>query len=121
MNWEQHDQYVPAHTAGAKNTVLSFIDAMNNEDFTGARRYAAENMTFDGVLGSRNGADAYFSDMKKMKLKYDVLKVFTDGADVCLFYNIEMSGKNIFTSGWYRVSEGKINSIRVVFDPRPLL
>jgi len=105
----------------AKEVVLAFLDAINRLDFQVARTYASPDMQFEGVLGSRDGADAYFTDMEKMKLKYDIKKVFTDGNDVCLLYDIDMSGKIIFSCGWYQVEEGKIKSIKVVFDPRPLL
>ncbi|HTD93290.1 MAG TPA: nuclear transport factor 2 family protein [Chitinophagaceae bacterium] len=105
----------------AKEVVLEFIKALNEEDFTRARRYASNSISFQGVMGSRDGADAYFSDMEKMKLKYDVQKTLVDGNDVAVFYNITMSGKQIFSSGWYQVEDGKISSFKVVFDPRPLL
>jgi hypothetical protein len=73
------------------------------------------------VLGSRNGATAYFNDMEKMKLKYDVKKSFVSGNDVCLLYDITMSGITIFGCGWYHVQCNKINSLKVVFDPRPVI
>jgi hypothetical protein len=59
--------------------------------------------------------------MRKMRLKYDVQKVFTNGDDVCLFSDLKISGKNILCASWYHVSGGKIDSLRVLFDPRPLL
>lgn len=121
MKTAESNPQTMTRSADAGKTVLSFIDALNNEDFTGARNYVSNDMVFEGVLGSRNGADAYFNDMEKMRLKYNIQKVFKDGDDVCLFYNIEMSGKTIFSAGWYRINDGKINSIRVVFDPRPLM
>ncbi|SEW39204.1 nuclear transport factor 2 family protein [Chitinophaga arvensicola] len=101
--------------------VLSLIQAINDEDFETARRFAQDEMTFDGVMGSRRGADAYFDDMTKMKLKYDVQKVFVDQEDVCVWYNLDMGGKNIFGSAWYHLENGKVSSLQVVFDPRPLL
>jgi limonene-1,2-epoxide hydrolase len=104
-----------------KDAVLSFVHALNNEDFSEARNYVSDQMSFVGVMGSRDGAQAYFRDMENMKLKYDIKKVFVDGADVCLLYDITISGAKIFTCGWYQVEGGKIKSIRVIFDPRPLL
>jgi len=41
-------------------------------------------MTFKGVLGSRDGADAYMKDMEEMKLKYDIKKTIAQEHDVCL-------------------------------------
>jgi len=48
--------------------VLSFIDALNNEDFKSARKLTTDDLRFEGVMGTREGADAYFADMEKMKL-----------------------------------------------------
>jgi limonene-1,2-epoxide hydrolase len=105
----------------AKEVVLSFIKALNDSDFDSAREYLDDNMIFQGVLGSRNSADDYIRDMKKMKFKYAIQKVFADGDDVCLWYDISMSGSEIFSSGWYKVEEGKIKLFKVIFDPRPVL
>ena len=104
-----------------KAIVLTFINALNEEDFDTARDCLNEEMIFDGVLGHREGADTYISDMKKMKFKYTIRKAFEDGNDVCLLYDIDMSGTNIFTCGWYQIKNKKIKSIKVVFDPRPVL
>ncbi|SFE97721.1 SnoaL-like domain-containing protein [Chitinophaga sp. CF118] len=104
-----------------KETVLSFINALNVEDFKAARKLVSEDLIFIGVLGTRNGAEAYFSDMEKMKLKYEIKKVFADGDDACLLYNINMGSVTVFASGWYQLANGKISSFKVVFDPRPLL
>lgn len=105
----------------SKEIILRFIDAMNRFDYEEARSFVADDMSFVGVLGTRNGAEAYFSDMQKMRFQYNIVKAFSDGDDVCLIYNINMSGKEIFCFGWYQLQNGKIKSFRVVFDPRPLL
>jgi len=108
--------------SNAKEVVLTFINALNVEDFETARNCLSEDMVFDGVLGHRNGADTYIGDMKKMKFKYKIKKTFEDDNDVCLLYDIDMGGKNtIFTCGWYQLEYNKIKSLKVVFDPRPVL
>ncbi len=111
----------PATGTPAKEIVLLFIKALNNEDFKTARNYADEGVRFEGVLGSRDGADVYFKDMEQMKLKYDIKKVFVEGNDVCLFYDVRISGISVFSCGWYLVENDKIRSIKVLFDPRPIL
>jgi len=108
-------------TDQSEKTVMAFINALNDEDFKAAREQLADRMKFDGVMGSRESAEAYIGDMKHMKFKYKVKKVFADGDDVCLFYDIDMGDATIFTCGWYQVEDGKIASLKVVFDPRPLL
>ena len=105
----------------AREVVLSCIKAINEEDFREARRFVSEGITFEGVLGSRFGAEAYFQDMERMRLKYDLQKVFVEGDDVCVLYNLQISGKTIFGCGIYEVRNGRITALRVVFDPRPLL
>jgi limonene-1,2-epoxide hydrolase len=105
----------------AQQTVQAFLEAMNAEDFDKARSYVTDDLRFEGVLGTRNGADAYFSDMKNMKLKYEVLKTVAGDADVAVFYNIDMGRVKVFCAGWYALAGGQIATIKVVFDPRPLL
>ena len=119
-HYKMNNHNVAAETK-VKNTVLSCVKAINDEDFTAARKYVRSDMIFRGVLGTRDGAESYFNDMEKMKLKYDIKKVFVDNADVCLLYDLSMAGKKIFCCGWYHVEDGKITSLKVVFDPRPVL
>jgi limonene-1,2-epoxide hydrolase len=108
-------------TSQSQKVVNAFIKAINAEDFSTARQYVSDDLKFDGIMGSRDGADDYFGDMKHMKFKYDVKKAFADENDVCLLYDINMGGATIFTCGWYKLENGKISSLKVVFDPRPLL
>jgi hypothetical protein len=105
----------------AREVVLACVEAINEENFKLARHYVSNDLSFVGVLGSRQGGDAYFSDMERMRLKYDVKKVFADGQDVCLFYDLAISGTTIFVCAWYQVEDGKISSLKVIFDPRPFL
>ena len=105
----------------AKHVVLSFVDALNHEDFEAAKRYVSDNISFVGVLGSRRGSYEYFVEMQRMRLKYDVKRTFVDGHDVCLFYDLTISGTTIFGCGWYHVEQRRIDSLQVLFDPRPVL
>ncbi len=116
---EQANTIASVHNA--KEVVTSFLKALNDEDFNAAGQFTSDNMKFTGVLGSRDDSQSYFNDMKNMRLKYDIQKIFVNGEDVCVLYNINMEGETIFTCGLYHVEDSKIISIRVVFDPRPLL
>jgi len=115
------ENYSSLAEVSTKEVVLSFIDALNNMDFKAARGLVNNDMSFVGVLGSRNGAEAYFNDMERMRLKYDVKKAFVDEDDVCLLYDLTMADITLFGCGWYHLEGGKISSIRVIFDPRPIL
>lgn len=105
----------------AKVVVLDFINALNTENFEMASAQLHDDMTFKGVMGERNGADIYIEDMKKMKFKYDVKKVFLDFQDVCLWYDINMGKSTIYACGWYKLVDEKIKSFQVIFDPRSIL
>lgn len=105
----------------AVKVVKGFLKALNEEDFEAARTYLTDDMKFIGVMGKRDGADAYIVDMGKMKFKYDIKIVFEDGNEVAVFYDINMGAATIFCSGWYTLFHGKIKTMQVLFDPRPLL
>ncbi|AIF84061.1 SnoaL-like domain [Candidatus Nitrososphaera evergladensis SR1] len=109
----------------AKQVVMSFVEALGNQDYKSARSYASDNMSFLGPLASHDSADAYFKDMERLRLpKFEIKKVVADGNDVCLFYDLNVGTPPVavFVCGWYHVNdEGKISSLRVVFDPRHFL
>ncbi|HXB07004.1 MAG TPA: nuclear transport factor 2 family protein [Puia sp.] len=70
----------------------------------------------------RDSAEAYFADLPKLRMHYSVLKSFASGLDVCVLSNLKTGEKpEIFCCSWYRLKQGKIASLKVVFDPRPLL
>ena len=73
-----------------------------------------------GPLGSRTGGDAYLHDMRRIRIKYDVRKVFVDSADA-FRHDLTLSGVLVYGCGWYHVEAGRVTSLRVVFDPRPVL
>lgn len=64
--------------AGAAKIVLSFLSALNNEDFDGAADYVNEDLQFTGILSSRKGAQSYLNNMRQLKIKYKVHKPFSD-------------------------------------------
>ena len=105
----------------SQEVVQACVRALNEENFDLARVYVGDNLSFVGPMGSRQGADAYFQDMERLRLKYQVKKVLADGSDVCLFYDLAIGGVTVFGCAWYRVESGKIQSLQVVFDPRPIL
>jgi len=48
--------------------------------------------------------------------------VAVDGEDVFIVYDLLTDVADpIPTAGWYRVRDGRIASLRVYFDPRPLV
>jgi limonene-1,2-epoxide hydrolase len=116
---------VNEHDINPKEIVLEFLEALNRKDFKSARNYVSENVSYMAPLNSFNGAEPYFKYVEHLNLpKLDIKKVFTDGShDVCALWELNSGAPptTIFVSAWYQVYDGKISSMRLVFDPRPFL
>jgi hypothetical protein len=115
-------------SSNAKKVVLSYLKALNDQDFKVARSYLKDNMTFQAPIASHNSADAYFKENERLRSEYEikkvlygVKKVFVDSDDVCVFFDFNIGSVILFASGWFQMENGKISSIRVVFDPRPIV
>ncbi|NML20989.1 nuclear transport factor 2 family protein [Pseudoflavitalea sp. G-6-1-2] len=107
--------------AASLNIVQQFMNALNNEDWAKAEALLTPDFKFAGVMGSREGASNYMEDMSRMKIKYNIHQVFENGNDVAVLCDYDMNGQSIFGCSWYQLRGDKINLLRVVFDPRPLL
>jgi hypothetical protein len=108
-------------TPETKEVVLHLGKALNDENYEEARRYVSDSMKYVGPFGSRDGAEAYLREIERLHLKFDIQKIFADNKDVCVLYDITVSGLTLFACGWFQVEAGTVRSIRVTFDPRPLL
>ena len=104
-----------------KEVVLRLGKALNDESFQIARRYVSDDMKYVGPFGSRDGAEAYLQEIERLRLKFDIQKIFADDENVCVLYDITVSGITLFACGWFQVNAGRVSSLRVTFDPRPLL
>ncbi len=103
----------------SRKTVMSYIDALDRQRYDDALRHLHDRVRIRGPAGETFGKPLDFIEMlRKYKGKYDVKKVFTDGDDVCVIYDLKTTGPTVFMSSWYQVKEGKIVSIQTVFDPR---
>jgi acetyl esterase/lipase len=96
-------------------------------DFDRARALIADDITFAGPFGTATGADAYMSGLQRFHqrgvLSAEIHKVFHDADEVCIFYDLcTRTGTGVVPSAaWYRIGpDGRISSVRVLFDPRPL-
>ena len=103
----------------ARETVMSYIEALDSGDYPAARNFLSDNVLVKGPAGEAfRTPDEFLKMMRQQQGKYDVKKVFVDGNDVCLLYNFVTDKVNTFFSSWYQVQAGKIVSIQTVFDPR---
>jgi SnoaL-like domain len=112
---------MPTVTDHAKEIVLDLGKAINEGNFHLARKYVSDDMRYVGPFGTREGAEAYLEEIERLRLKFDIQKLFAQDNDVCALYDITVAGIKIFACGWFQIKSGKVTSLRVVFDPRPLL
>jgi len=106
-----------------QETVLAFQKALGNKDFAAARKLLHDDLEFRGPIDTFHKADDYIHALQKLSAiveGVDILKVFEDADDVSLFCDLKtkVAGTS-FVAEWYKVSDGKIASVRVAFDARP--
>ncbi len=116
---------VNEHDINPKEIVLEFLEALNRKDFKSARTYVSDNVSYIAPLNSFKGVEPYFKYVEHLNLpKLDIKKVFTEGShDVCILWEVNYSTPRapISVSAWYQVHDGKISSMKLVFNPRPYL
>ena len=99
--------------------VMSYIRALDSQEYDSAMNRLHGKVRVRGPAGETFGKPYDFIEMlRKYRGRYDVKKVFADGDDVCVLYNLKTNGPTVFMSSWYQVKDGKIVSIHSVFDPR---
>jgi hypothetical protein len=104
---------------GAREAVMSYIEAMGDRDYATVRNYLGDNVRVKGPGGeSFRSPDEFLKMMEQQRGKYDIKKVFVDGSDVCVLYDFITPKVTTFFCSWYQVKDGKISSIQTVFDPR---
>ena len=107
----------------AKEIVMEYFQAADRQDWQSARGYLSDNISYVTPINSFNGAEPYlkyFEHQYRIRglTKLDIKKVFADGNDVCILqeYNSQLM------CFWINVGDnGKISSIKVIFDPRAFL
>ena len=113
------------HDISPKEIVMEFLDALNRKDFKSARTYVSDKVSYTSPLNSFNGAEPYFKYVEHLNLpKLDIKKVFAEGShDVSVLWEVNNSTPpaTIPVSAWYQVHDGKLSSMRLVFNPRPFL
>lgn len=108
-----------------KEIVMEYMETLiERRDFKAARSYLKDDVSYVSPLNSFHGVEPYIKYNESLHLpKPDIKKVFVDGGDVCLLYEITLASQPapLFASFWAHVDDGKISSINVNFDPRPFI
>ena len=100
-----------------------FFEAWTSKDFERARELVHDDVSFEGPIDSFSDADSYLASLRQLSgivTGADTQKVFVDGDDVCIIYDLKtVPVPRSRTCEWYHVRDGKIASVSVVFDARP--
>jgi limonene-1,2-epoxide hydrolase len=109
----------------AGSVAKACLEAWTGGDVESVRGMIHDDVTFDGPLGHTEGVDEYMEGLRGMARLVkgaEQHRVAVDGEDVFIVYDLLTdTAPPIPTVGWYRVREGRIASLRVFFDPRPLV
>jgi ketosteroid isomerase-like protein len=117
--FEQEDSLM----AGSAEVAEGFFSAWTSKDFQRARSLLHDDVSFEGPIDRFSDADTYVASLQQLSgivTGTETQKVFVDGDDVCVIYDLKTAPvPSSRTCEWYRVRDGKIASVSVVFDARP--
>lgn len=118
-------QKIEPSVKSAKNIVMEWMHAVERRDYQSLRGIVSNNISYIGPLNSFNSAEPYLKYLEHLNLpKFEIKKEFADSNDVCLLYELPIGKPPIttFVCAWFHVNDnGKISSMRVIFDPRPYI
>jgi limonene-1,2-epoxide hydrolase len=127
MNWNEYTmQKKESAKSSAKETVMGFLQALERKDFKTVRSHISDNISVlspgpEGLTSFNKAAFMSYLEHGNPP-PFDIKKEFADSNDVCLLYEATYREPvKTFVCAWYHVNDdGKISSVRFVFDPRPL-
>jgi ketosteroid isomerase-like protein len=105
--------------------MTAYFDGWRRRDAESLRDVLADDVVFDGPMGHVEGVEdnvASLHGLLGIVTEVTIHHVFVDGPDVLTVYDLHTTeAAPILTANWSHVVDGRITSIRAVFDPRPLV
>lgn len=110
----------------ARDVVDRYFTALRDKDFITMRALLHDDVSFAGPLGTTDGADDYIGAMKGVTAEMTGVErraLFGEGEDVCQIYDLVLAKPDVTlpVAQWLKVRDGRIASVRLFFDPRPLV
>ena len=110
----------------ARDVVDRYFTALKRKDFATMRALLHDDVTFKGPLGTTDGADDYIGTLEQVTANMTGVErraLFADGEDVCQVYDLVLSAPAVTlpVAQWLKVRENRIATVRLFFDPRPLV
>jgi Cu+-exporting ATPase len=108
----------------AVEVVRRYSAAFYAGDREAARRCLAPDFVFVGPSATFRGADAFLRASGHVApgvRGVEQHKIFVDGDDVCVIYDLLVAHRveRITVAEWFRLQDGVIRSIRMIFDTHP--
>jgi ketosteroid isomerase-like protein len=108
----------------AQEVVMGYQSAMGKGDMKAARGFLADDLSFVGPFDRFSSPEPYLAalgQLAPMIERIDLKRVFHDGDEVALFYDLvtKTPAGTAPCAEWYHVKGGKITAIQVYFDGRP--
>jgi hypothetical protein len=108
-------------THDPQHIALAYIDACGRKDFDTVVPLLAPEMKFVGPGNALTGAAPYLAVLRHLGaiwLRSDVKKVFSDGPEVCVIYDMvtDTPAGAVPIVEYLRVEQGRIASVTLFFD-----
>jgi YHS domain-containing protein len=104
--------------------VEQYFGAFWGGDAQKARQYLADDLSYSAPGAAFRTADVYLKASEHARrgaAGVEKRKVFADGPDVCIFYDLLLNGPvgSAAVAEWYHLDGDKIASIRTILDTAP--
>ncbi|HEU5483851.1 MAG TPA: nuclear transport factor 2 family protein [Microlunatus sp.] len=116
----------PQQTELTRTLAATYFDAWRTKDFDRLATVLDRRVQFTGVLGRADGAEECLAGLRGMaeSIMTDLVlhARVVEGPDAMTWFDLVTDNTEpIPTVNWSHVEDGLITSIRVTFDPRPLM
>jgi hypothetical protein len=112
-------------TTEAGELAAAYYESWQARDFDRLRSLLADDVTFQGPLGTADGAEACAAGvegMSRIVTEVAVRHIFAAGQDAVTWFDLHTEvAPPCPTASWIHVADGRIQTIQATFDPRPLL
>jgi hypothetical protein len=99
-----------------------YHDAWKQHDFAAARSLLHDDLSFHGPIDTFERADDYIDALERLQPMVEDIeteRVFSDGDDVVVLFELITPQGRAPVAEWYRVDGDKIAALKVYFDARP--
>jgi hypothetical protein len=109
--------------ADAGQVAEEFLGAWTHQQFERARALLRDDVSFEGPFETFADADSYLASLRQLSgivEGAEPQRVFADGDEACVIYDLMTTvAPTSRVCEWFRIRDGRIAFVSVVFDPRP--